>query len=57
MELIKILKSLQSSRDGIETFLLFDGIGRRAVISTRAALEGREGDETRAAGRQTMPID
>ena len=45
MELIKILKSLQSSRDGIETFLLFDGIGRRAVISTRAALEGREGDE------------
>mgnify|MGYP001675022494 FL=1 len=28
MELIKILKNLQSSRDGIETFLLFDGIGR-----------------------------
>jgi mlr4682 protein len=45
MELIETLKNLQLSRGDIKTFLLFDGIGPRAVINTRAALEEKEGDE------------
>ena len=45
MELIDILKNLQSSRGSIETFLLLDGIGPRAVINTRAALKGKYDDE------------
>lgn len=45
MNIGEILHGLQNQRNGIETFLLLDGIGPRAVINTRKALKGKYGEE------------
>lgn len=45
MSIYEVLMSLQSERNGIDTFALIDGIGPRAVINTRKALCDKSGDE------------
>lgn len=45
MSLGEILHSLQEQRGGVETFVLIDGIGPRAVINARRALKDKTGDE------------
>lgn len=45
MNLGELLHSLQDNRGGVETFVLIDGIGPRAVINVRRALKDKTGDE------------